>query len=98
LKGATQQRDVLLARKVRTTVASPSAAQGPVGKAGQWAWRKPRGSANNFGVAEDCLNLHPVILNNSAGGGRGYLRELPGPGEWVRGGRTAGLLQSQQGT
>lgn len=56
MKGATQQRGVLLARKVKTTVASPAAAQGPVGRAGQWAWRKPGGLANSFGVAEDCFN------------------------------------------
>lgn len=39
----------------------------------------------------------PVILNDSATGRRGCLREFLGPGEQVGGGRTAGPLWGQQG-
>ena len=41
------------------------------------------------------LGLCPVIPNNCCRR-RGYLRELLGPGEQVRGGRAAGPLQSRQ--
>lgn len=34
-------------REIRTTEAGPSAAQGPVGRAGQRVWREPWVLANN---------------------------------------------------
>lgn len=72
--------------------------QGPVGRVarGMEAARAPSlapGGLQGLALGKPL----PVILNDSATGRRGCLREFLGPGGQVGGGRTEGPLWGQQG-